>query len=134
MSLNLNASLIDSRVTLGDQAYLGSTEHPLQGQSDYLLNAGLLYQHPRGVWNATLLVNSVGRRLVNIAVAEANDIYDDPSTTLDMTFNVQPHPNWRLKLSGSNLFDTTFRARQGEKVWREYKTGRTISFEAAFGS
>ena len=25
-------------------------------------------------------------------------------------------------------------SRKGEKVWREYKTGRTISFEAAFGS
>jgi TonB-dependent receptor len=134
VAINLNASFISSRVTLGQQALLGSVEHPLQGQSKSLVNAGLSYAHPKGLWNGTVLLNAVGRRLINIAVAEAHDIYDDPTTTLDLTFDYRPLSNWRLKLSGSNLLDTTFRSRQGEKVWREYKTGRSIALAASFGS
>ncbi len=73
-SFNLNASLIDSEIDLGQG--VGSRIHPLQGQSNYLLNVGLGYVSSRGRWDTTVLVNRVGRRLANLGYPPNEDIYE----------------------------------------------------------
>jgi len=131
-SLNLNASVISSEVELGGG--LGTRKHPLQGQSDYLVNAGLQYTHRNALWDASVLVNRVGERLINLGYPPNGDIYDDASTTVDMAFNYRPFERWRVKLSGANLFDASYRSKQNEKLWRFAKPGRTVSLALAFGS
>ncbi|MGH7725423.1 MAG: TonB-dependent receptor domain-containing protein [Candidatus Eiseniibacteriota bacterium] len=132
-SVNLNLSLIDSKIEVGQG--LGTQEHPLQGQSNFLLNAGVGYVSRDARWDANALVNTTGRRLMNLGYAGiVPDIYDDPVTTVDLSANYRLTPHWRFKLTGSNLLDSTFRSFQGEKLYRSYQTGRSITLSAAFGS
>jgi TonB-dependent receptor len=131
-SLNLNASLISSEVELGGG--LGTRRHPLQGQADYLLNAGLEYAPRSAPWDATLLVHRVGGRLINLGYPPNGDIYDDASTNVDLAVHYRPFERWRLKLSGANLFDASYRSRQNGRLWRFAKPGRTLSLAVAFGS
>ncbi len=132
LSLNLNASVISSEVELGSG--VGTRKHPLQGQSDYLVNLGLNYGARGGRWDGSLLVNRVGRRLINLGYPPIGDIYDEPSTSVDAAFNWRAFERWRVKLAGSNLFDASYVSRQNEKLWRFSKPGRTVSLAVAFGS
>lgn len=58
--LTLNAAWIESKVLFGEQ----SREHdrPMQGQSPYLVNAGLFYQNGRIGFAAGILYNRIGKR------------------------------------------------------------------------
>ena len=37
-----------------------------QGQSPYLINAGFFYQHADSGWNAALLYNRIGKRIIGV--------------------------------------------------------------------
>ena len=115
-------------------AGVGTRSHPLQGQSDDLCNLGVGYQ-PRGArWEGTLLVNRVGRRLINLGYPPNGDIYDAPSTTVDAAIQWRPREGWAVKLAGANLFTANYVSRQNDKVYRFAKPGRTVSLAVAFGS
>ncbi len=131
-TFNLNASVIDSKIELAQG--VGSREHPLQGQSDYLVNLGLGYGAPNGRWDGTMLINRVGRRLANLGFPPNGDIYDEPTTTVDLALNYRPWEQWRFKLAGANLFDANYVSLQNGKIWRFAKPGRTVSLSLAFGS
>ena len=77
-----NASYINSKVQ--DQTL--SVDRPMQGQSPYVLNFGLLYDLEKAGINATLLYNQVGERiyLVGDAFAGAPDIYEAPRALFDL--------------------------------------------------
>ena len=38
----------------------------MQGQSPYLVNAGLFYQQPKNGWNAAILYNRIGKRIIGV--------------------------------------------------------------------
>lgn len=65
-SVVLNGSLMKSRVDFDDE----SLEHdrPLQGQSPYLVNAGLFYQSPKLGLTVGVLYNRIGKRIVGIGL------------------------------------------------------------------
>lgn len=78
-----NVSVIHSRIK--DTAL--DIDRPMQGQSPYTLNAGLMYDlQPKG-WSATLLFNQVGHRIYLVgdksAGAGTPDIYEAPRALLD---------------------------------------------------
>ncbi len=77
-----NASYINSNVS--DSSL--KLDRPLQGQSPYVLNFGLLYDLEKSGFNATLLFNQIGERiyLVGDAFAGAPDIYEAPRALLDL--------------------------------------------------
>lgn len=76
-----NAAYIKSRVK---DASL-KLDRPLQGQSPYILNVGLLYDLEKYGLNATLLFNQIGERIyfVRDAVNSDPDIYEAPRPVLD---------------------------------------------------
>ena len=113
----VNGSLIASKITLERQSTLTtSPEHPLQGQSNYLANIGIGYAEP-GRIDATILVAAVGRRLYALGIQPVSqDIYEQPTTTLDAVVNWVPRPNWRLKLAGKNLANQGEVQKQGDRV------------------
>ena len=61
-------------------------DRPMQGQSPYILNFGLLYDLEKHGFNATLLFNQIGERiyLVGDIQAGAPDIYEAPRPILDL--------------------------------------------------
>lgn len=81
-TVQANASYINSRVT----DTLFDIDRRLQGQSPYLINAGLLYDLDNG-FNATLLFNVIGERIYLVgdksAGAGTPDIYEAPRPLLD---------------------------------------------------
>lgn len=84
-TLQANASYIYSMVK---DAKL-NVNRPMQGQSPYVLNFGLLYDLEKQGINATLLFNQIGRRIYVVglnasAVGGAPDIYEAPRALIDL--------------------------------------------------
>lgn len=77
-----NAAYIHSRVK--DKSR--NIDRPMQGQSPYILNFGLLYDLEKQGFNATLLFNQIGERiyLVGDVNASAPDVYEAPRPVLDL--------------------------------------------------
>jgi TonB-dependent receptor len=85
-----NLTLIKSSLTFkaGSQA---SADRPLQGQSPYVLNAGLQYDNTESGWFGSVAVNQVGRRIAYVGVDPTfgdtrQDIYEQPRLVLDLQF------------------------------------------------
>ncbi|MFT3982116.1 MAG: carboxypeptidase-like regulatory domain-containing protein [Ferruginibacter sp.] len=79
-----NAAYIKSRV----KSETFSVDRPMQGQSPYLLNFGLLYDLEKAGLNATVLFNQIGKRIYvigtsSIAVGGAPDVYEASRPLLD---------------------------------------------------
>ena len=60
-----------------------SLSRPLQGQSPYLINFGLQYDHQKSGWAATLLFNQIGRRILFVGNVDIPEIWENPRPLLD---------------------------------------------------
>ncbi|WP_421799707.1 TonB-dependent receptor domain-containing protein [Haliscomenobacter sp.] len=83
-----NLALIKSQLTFeeGSNAKQG---RPLQGQSPYVINAGLQYENQENGWFASAVLNRVGRRIAFVGVDPQfgdtrQDIYEQPRTVIDV--------------------------------------------------
>jgi outer membrane receptor protein involved in Fe transport len=133
-TFNSNATLIDSKVNLYPTvSRTGSSEHPLQGQADYLVNLGLGYVVP-GRLDATVLANSIGKRLRALGYEPLPDMYDQAYTSMDAALNLMLFRNARVKMTARNLLDPTIQRLQGEREVSSYKSGRTYSISFVMGS
>jgi outer membrane receptor protein involved in Fe transport len=78
-----NASYINSKI---DDANIGISRS-LQGQSPYLINAGLLYDVVEKGFNMTALINQVGKRIYLVGDIQAGagspDVYENPRALVD---------------------------------------------------
>lgn len=72
-----NASYIDSKV-LGE-----GIDRPLQGQSPYLINAGLQYFSPKTAITFTSVYNRIGQRIFLVGYQGYPDIYENARDVLD---------------------------------------------------
>ncbi|MEO6582939.1 MAG: TonB-dependent receptor [Ferruginibacter sp.] len=83
-SFQINAAYIKSKVT--DLAL--DVNRPLQGQSPYVINAGLLYDLEKPGFNATLLFNQIGERIFLVGSIQGGagqpNIYEAPRPLLDL--------------------------------------------------
>ena len=91
MSLLFNATLIYSRVKLSpDIAATQSDNRPLQGQSPYVINAGLNYNNQKSRLQINLLYNVIGKRIYAVGNnfgALYPDWYEMPRNVVDLTFS-----------------------------------------------
>ncbi|HVG41910.1 MAG TPA: TonB-dependent receptor, partial [Chitinophagaceae bacterium] len=78
-TLTGNLSYIQSKVK--DTLALS---RPLQGQSPYLINAGLQYDLEKWGFNSTLLFNQIGRRILFVGNEAISDIWEAPRPLLDL--------------------------------------------------
>jgi len=82
-TLQANGSYINSKV---EDANIG-VSRSLQGQSPYLINAGLLYDVTEKGLNMTALINQVGKRIYLVgdlqAGAASPDVYENPRALID---------------------------------------------------
>ena len=123
-----NYAWIDSSIELSPElAFQTNEERPLQGQSPYVVNFQLGYQHPEGKQEWTLLYNRFGRRISQVGVNEAPDIYEEPVGLLDFVYARKFRDDeWTFKLRLRNLLDPEVRFTQGSEATREYKRGRGV--------
>ena len=55
----------------------------MQGQSPYLVNASILYDHEKSGFSATLLYNQIGRRVTFVGSQDQPDIYESTRPVFD---------------------------------------------------
>ena len=102
LSVFSNLSLIKSTLTFVEGS-LAKQDRPLQGQSPFILNAGVQYENQDNGWFASAVVNRVGRRIAYAGVDAKNaptrqDIYEAPRTVLDIQIG-KNYKNMNLKLT-----------------------------------
>jgi hypothetical protein len=125
-----NYAWIESEIDLGDnQGTQTNAIRPLQGQSPYVANLSLSYQHPEGRTEATLLYNVSGERISRVGDSGLPDIYEQPFNQLDFTLSQElPWEGWKLKLRLRNLLDPEVEFLQGDQPTNLYRKGREAAF------
>ncbi len=80
LTLQGNFSYIYNRVKFDNQIL----DRPMQGQSPYLINAGLLYDVEKIGLNTTILFNRIGRRILFVGNQDVPAIWEAPRSLLDI--------------------------------------------------
>ena len=96
-----------------DQGALAKQDRQLQGQSPYIVNAGIQYDNPENGWSASAVVNRVGRRIAYVGVDPKfgdtrQDIYEAPRTVVDLQV-AKTYRNMNFKLTIGDLLRNDLR-------------------------
>lgn len=153
LSLSLNAAWIHSSVNFPE----GSNEQdrPMQGQSPYLVNAGLFYSSDAAGnasskakgWTASLLYNTIGKRIIGVGRSVGSgetdvrvpDSYEMPRHQVDVNVG-KSFGHFDIRLSVRDVLAQKAQFKQFEQtakgeiqqVTRSYKPGRTFSLTATY--
>jgi outer membrane receptor protein involved in Fe transport len=105
-TLQANGSYINSKI---DDKNIGLSRS-LQGQSPYLINAGLLYDVVEKGFNMTALLNQVGKRIYLVGDIQAGagspDVYENPRALIDFQVSKKFSNNKaEIKLTISDLLN-----------------------------
>lgn len=108
-SVNANASLIWSKVDLGEQASAQDRVRALQGQSPYIVNVAIYYDDDQeSGWSGSLVYNIFGDRIFSVGDKVFPSIYELSRHSLDLTFTKRFN-RISYKLGIQNLLDAPFR-------------------------
>lgn len=135
-TLQANISYIHSRVK--DTTF--KLNRPLQGQSPYVLNLGLMYDLPETGLTATLLFNRIGERiyLVGDVPQGSPDVYEAPRSLVDVQVSKKLlKEKGELRLNISDLLNQRqiFYQNVGNQDKRSYQSGTdVIRFSRRYGS
>jgi hypothetical protein len=108
-SVILNAALIKSKVQFveGDL----NRDRSLQGQSPYMVNAGLFYYNDNNGLMVTLLYNIIGKRIVAVGRPSPNEwedipnIYEMPRNVLDLAISKKIRGKFEVKAAIKDIFN-----------------------------
>ncbi len=153
LSVNLNASYIES-IQKMDKSAGGEYEsrvlnartgetvndvRQLQGQSPYIINAGLSYANDLKGWQSNLTYNVQGKTLQVVGIGIIPDIYTMPFHSLNFNLSKYLDPNKKsnIKLKVSNLLDearmSVFQSYNAEdRVFSSKQLGRTFSLSYSY--
>ncbi|HEY1024369.1 MAG TPA: TonB-dependent receptor [Sphingobacteriaceae bacterium] len=97
-----NFSYIKSTVDLGILG--GNPDRALQGQSPYLINAGLQYTSKGGL-GFSAMYNKAGERIYSVGYQGYSDIYEKGRDVLDLQVSKRVFKNGEFKLNFSDIFN-----------------------------
>lgn len=112
-SVILNAALIKSRVQFSQNEL--NRDRPLQGQSPYMINAGLFYYNDNNGLMVTLLYNVIGKRIVAAGRPSPNqwedipNIYEMPRNVLDLAVGKKISKRFEVKAGVKDIFNEQVR-------------------------
>lgn len=152
-ALTLNGALINSRVRFHKSER--EKNRPMQGQSPYLLNTGLIYTNDSVKLQAALLYNVIGKRIIGVGRSEGStgdndnarvpDSYEMPRHVIDFTLSKRLFHHWDLKLAVRDLLaqkvyykqfaGVTYSDgshRRVSQVTRCYRPGRNFSLQLTY--
>ena len=146
-SLFFNYTYIASSVPITGQTadFIDQSTRPLQGQPEYVINAGLNYDNDEYRFYAGLFYNVTGPLLyaAGAPVVEDGrvitffpDIYQQPAPSLDLNITQGLTDNWKLTFRGKNLLNPWFNQTQTlngtEYIFSSYTRGWDVSLNAAY--
>ena len=132
-----NLSLIDSEVEVREESFFIPTNQrrPLEGQSPWVVNAGLLWTSPFAD-DIGLFYNVFGERVTAAGGSGIPDIYEQPRHQIDLTWKRPLTAGVRLKVKAENLLDEPYLFEQEGNgirlMQRRYEVGRTISVTLSY--
>jgi outer membrane receptor for ferrienterochelin and colicin len=143
ISLMFNGSLIRSHVELGLEQLGQSNNRPLQGQSPYIVNAGLFYSHPENGWSVNAVYNVIGARIFIIGFDVYPDIYQMPRNIIDFNVSKKFKNNIEMKLGLGDLLNQEVLLlqdankngkfeRKEDQIIQRYRPGMTVSFGVSY--
>lgn len=122
-----NLALIRSRIDLSNTGSVGTSRiRPLEGQSPYVINLQLGWDHPSRPDQFTLLYNVIGRRITEVGSTGSPDAYELPVHLIDFVAKKSLGEQWTLSLSLGNLLDAAARSVQGEELVDEIRRGPRV--------
>ena len=104
-----------------------SVERSLAGQSPYVVNLGINYEHAPSSFESSILYNVHGRRLTEVGFNFFPDVFEQPFHRLDVNAKKKFADDLVLKLAGKNLLNQTFKETQGGLNVFSYKPGVEFS-------
>ncbi len=142
-TFSANASYINSKVEVSKIRVNKDGERPLQGQSPYLVNAGIQYnssaKNPLGL---SLLYNTYGRRIVAVGNISDIDLYEKPRNVLDFQVSKRLSGKSEIKLNYSDILNNKYLEYQdindngkydkGDNLNRSYRLGSTFTLGFAY--
>ena len=145
LSINLNASLIKSRVEIGDSLF-GQNEYPdgrpLQGQSPYIINAGIYYQSQDKKWAFTAAYNRVGQRIYIVGNEQEPSVWENGRNLVDfqLTRNFGEKFEMRLNVKDALANELVFfqdlnknqKFDEGDNAWQNITFGQTVSLSLKY--
>lgn len=131
-SVLTNATIVQSEIEFNPSVTTVETNkrRPLQGQSPWLLNAGLYYDNEKSGTSIAGLYNVFGRRIVQVGVNGLPNTYEESYGTLDFILKQKFGKSIDLKIAAANLLDPEITQNQGtdDKLLVErYRRGINIS-------
>jgi hypothetical protein len=121
-SFILNAAFIRSKVQFSEGDL--HRDRPLQGQSPYMINAGLFYYNDKNGLMVTTMYNIIGKRIVAVGRPSPNswedipNIYEMPRNSVDVAVSKKVGDHFEIKLSLKDLLN--------EKVLLSQKINTTV--------
>ncbi|MCC5905400.1 MAG: carboxypeptidase-like regulatory domain-containing protein [Balneolaceae bacterium] len=122
-SANLNGSLIFTEVDLGEIAVAQEKVRPLQGQSPYILNAALYYDHPRNL-SGSVVYNVIGPRIFSVGDVLFPTIYEMPRHSMDVSLTKYMTTSASVQLGIQNLLNSSYSFYQDSDRNGKINTGR----------
>ncbi|MBF9252232.1 TonB-dependent receptor [Pontibacter sp. 172403-2] len=134
LSLVLNAALVDSKVQLSDRAAASQDQlRVMQGQSPYVVNAGVYYQDEDAKLQFSLLYNVVGQRIFAVGNNLRQTVYELPKNVIDLSVT-KGFGNFELKAGIQDILNQQTRLmldldRDGritgvDKSFRKFRKGQ----------
>lgn len=122
-----NLAVIASRVNLeGTEGNQTSTVRPLQGQSPYVANVLLGWEHDATRTTVTAAWNVFGPRIVAVGTAGIPDTYELPVHRVDVVVAQGIGPHFTARLTGRNLLNAAARQRIGSEIASEVRQGMSV--------
>ena len=112
-SLLFNGSLIYSQINFGGDDVTFSNliqKRAMQGQSPYVVNAGVYYNYERSKFS--LLYNVYGPRIFSVGDSQTRTIYEMPRASLDLTYSYDISKKAEFRLGISNLLNSAIRLQE----------------------
>jgi hypothetical protein len=108
-SVILNAALIKSKVQFNEGEL--HRDRPLQGQSPYMVNAGIFYYNDHNGLMITMLYNIIGKRIVAVGRPSPNswedipNIYEMPRNALDLAISKKINEKFEIKMAVKDILN-----------------------------
>ncbi len=137
-----NLALIRSMVDVSEVIGSGG-DRPLQGQSPYIINAGLSFAPFNSTWAFNLSYNIIGQRIYIVGNVQEPSVWENGRNVLDFQVTKTFAEKWELKLNARDLLAQNlvyFQDLNGNKKfdsetdnnWQEIKFGQTISLSLKY--
>jgi hypothetical protein len=148
LSVYFNSTVLVSEVEIGSGSRSEGRDtdpRPLQGQSPYIVNAGLFYNNINANLEVNILYNIIGKRLFTGGFTELNrpdvlsypDIYEMPRNFIDLTVSKRISRNITIRLKVEDILNESIVFiqdanqdgvfdKQNDQILQRYKPGTSV--------